>query len=195
MTTIRRDRLLIVDLEATCWPDHVPPPGEESEIVEIGLCVLDVNARAISDKRSILVKPERSTMSDYCAELTTLTQAQLETGIPFAEACAVLANELDAASFGWGSWGQYDNNMFSDQCQRWGVPFPFSRTHINLKKLFSRLHDGKRRGMRSALRLANLSMEGIHHRGDDDAWNIGRLTIYMLDKFGPGIFDHYYQGK
>lgn len=191
--TTRRDRLIIIDLEATCWVDHQPPPGEESEIIEIGLCLLDMKSGIISGKRSILIRPERSKMSEFCTKLTTLTQAELDAGISFAAACSMLAEEYEAASFGWGSWGLYDYTMFTGQCKRWGVPFPFSDTHINLKKLFSRLHDGKRRGMEGALRLAGLPLEGIHHRGDDDAWNIGRLVVYMLERFGQGIFDQYYE--
>ena len=35
------DRILVVDIEATCWEGN-PPPGQTSEIIEIGLCVLDV---------------------------------------------------------------------------------------------------------------------------------------------------------
>ena len=35
------DRILVVDVEATCWEGD-PPPGQISEILEIGLCVLDV---------------------------------------------------------------------------------------------------------------------------------------------------------
>ena len=35
------DQILVVDVEATCWEGD-PPPGQISEIIEIGLCVLDV---------------------------------------------------------------------------------------------------------------------------------------------------------
>ena len=48
------DKILVVDVEATCW-DGKPPSGQESEIVEIGLCTLEVAAGERSDKQSILV--------------------------------------------------------------------------------------------------------------------------------------------
>ena len=35
------DQILVIDVEATCWEGN-PPPGQTSEIIEIGLCVLDV---------------------------------------------------------------------------------------------------------------------------------------------------------
>jgi hypothetical protein len=35
------DQIIVIDVEATCWEGH-PPANEESEIIEIGLCVMDV---------------------------------------------------------------------------------------------------------------------------------------------------------
>ena len=52
------DHLLIVDVESTCW-EGPPPPGQESEIIEIGLCLLEVASGQQQGKRSLLVRPER----------------------------------------------------------------------------------------------------------------------------------------
>lgn len=35
------DEIAVIDVESTCWPDE-PPPGEESEIIEIGIRLLNV---------------------------------------------------------------------------------------------------------------------------------------------------------
>ncbi len=37
----RLDQILVVDLEAIYWPGE-PPLGQESEVIEIGLCTLGV---------------------------------------------------------------------------------------------------------------------------------------------------------
>jgi inhibitor of KinA sporulation pathway (predicted exonuclease) len=58
----RLDRILVVDVEATCWEGD-PPPGQISEIIEIGLCVLDVTTLARVEQRDILVRPGCSTVS------------------------------------------------------------------------------------------------------------------------------------
>ena len=58
------DEILVVDVESTCW-DGPPPEGEESEIIEIGLCVVDVDSLSRLSKHSILVKPQRSTISSF----------------------------------------------------------------------------------------------------------------------------------
>lgn len=35
-------------------------------------------------------------------------------------------------------------------------------------------------GMDEALRMAGLPLEGTHHRGVDDAWNIAALLAWLL---------------
>ncbi len=67
------DKIIVVDIEATCWENKVPE-GMESDIIEIGICLLDIHTGEISDNRGIIVRPERSTISPFCTELTTITQ-------------------------------------------------------------------------------------------------------------------------
>src|ERR1051325_3453778 len=98
--------LNVVDVEATCW-DGQPPSGQPSEIVEIGLTVVDLAAGTRVGRHRILVKPHRSTVSAFCTELTGLTQAEVDTGLTFGEACRVLAAEHDAGVRPWASWGDY----------------------------------------------------------------------------------------
>ena len=50
------DRILVVDVEATCWEGD-PPPGQTSEIIEIGLCVLDVPTLRASNSALSLCGP------------------------------------------------------------------------------------------------------------------------------------------
>ena len=46
------NKIIIIDLEATCW-EGIPPKGEVSEIIEIGICLLDTLTGEISDNRGI----------------------------------------------------------------------------------------------------------------------------------------------
>ena len=67
----------IIDLEATCWKGPVPE-GQVNEIIEIGICQLDVNTGEISKNKGILIQPQRSEVSPFCTELTTITQELLD---------------------------------------------------------------------------------------------------------------------
>lgn len=178
------DKILIVDVEATCWQGKIPH-GMENEIIEIGICLLDVNSGEISDSRGILVKPEKSVVSPFCTELTTITPEIVnQEGISFKDACNILRNEYQSQSRAWASFGAYDYNQFQRQCLSTGFPFPFGPSHINVKTLFALkkklVHE---QGMAGALAILDIPLEGTHHRGIDDAKNIAKILNYILNDY------------
>ncbi len=174
------DQVIVVDVEATCWAS-APPPGQESEIIEIGVCPVDVASGRRLERRSILVKPERSTVSPFCTRLTTLTQGQVDGGIPFGQACAILKDTYLTRDRVWASYGDYDRRQFERQCQARAVAYPFGPGHLNVKSLFALAHALPREvGMSEALALLGLPLEGVHHRGGDDAWNIAGVLSELL---------------
>lgn len=169
----------IVDVEATCWAD-APPPGAVSEIIEIGLTVVDLDAGERVARHRILVRPRRSTVSAFCTELTGLTQDEVDGGVSFGTACEVLVAEHGAGVRPWASWGDYDRHQFTRQCQASATPYPFGSRHVNAKAVFTAARGlRKRPGMAQALELAGLPLEGRHHRGEDDAWNIAALILQL----------------
>lgn len=181
-------QLVIIDIEATCWGAE-PPLGQQSEIIEIGVCSLSLESGEVGSKRSILVRPQRSTVSAFCTQLTTLTQAQVDTGVLFDAACQLLREEYDSAKRAWASWGEYDRKMFEAQCQSFQVEYPFSQRHVNLKKLFRKVfREKKPLGMAQALAHVHLPLTGTHHRGDDDAYNIAQIASVIFQQRGREIF-------
>jgi inhibitor of KinA sporulation pathway (predicted exonuclease) len=176
----RLDRIVVVDVESTCW-DGDPPAGQESEIIEIGVCTVDVASGERLEREAILVTPQRSTVSEFCTRLTTLTQEQVERGVSFAQACAVLKRKYMSKDRPWAGWGDYDRRQFERQCRAAGVGYPFGPTHINVKALFAVIHALPYEvGMDAALSDLGLPLEGTHHRGVDDAWNIGGILSAIL---------------
>ena len=176
-------RLLnVVDVEATCWEGSAPA-GQSGEIIEIGVTVVDMVARERVSRDRILVRPERSTVSAFCSELTGLTRAEVDSGVGFAEACGLLATRQAAAKRGWASWGDYDRKQFLRQCEAASAAYPFGPRHTNAKAVFAAAFALPRPvGMARALDLVGLPLEGRHHRGDDDAWNIAALVLHLADR-------------
>ena len=171
--------LNVVDVEATCWAGE-PPPGEHNEIIEIGLTVVDLGAGERVARHGIFVRPAHSRVGEFCTELTGITQSDVDDAVPFAEACRWLVTEHDAGGRPWASWGDYDRHQFTRQCAAAGVPYPFGDRHTNAKAVFTTAHGlRKRPGMAQALPLADLPLEGRHHRGEDDAWNIAALVLHL----------------
>lgn len=174
------DKIIVVDVESTCWQDS-KPADQESDIIEIGICTLDVASGQRLEKESILVQPERSSVSEFCTQLTTLTQAQVEQGIAFKAACSLLKNKYFSQERIWASYGDYDRRQFERQCQSLQVSYPFDTRHINVKSLLAITYALPQEvGMDKALELLNLPLEGTHHRGGDDAWNIAAILSRLL---------------
>lgn len=184
MSKKKCDKINIIDIEATCWEHNLKPPDEESEIIEIGISVLDIENLKIESTDSILVKPLKSKVSPFCVNLTTLTQEQVDKGITFPEACKKLKKEYQSVNRVWASWGDYDRVQFERNSKMYQVKYPFGRRHFSIKTMFA-LFSGhtKESGMTEALDYFNLELEGTLHRGDDDSRNIAKICSKMLQKY------------
>lgn len=176
------DQILVIDVEATCWQDK-PPKGQENEIIEVGVCALELSSGEVVESESILVRPERSKVSAFCTELTTLTQEQVDAGVSFREACSRLKKHYQGKSRVWASYGDYDRRQFERQCRGREIGYPFGPTHLNVKNLFALMHGLPHEiGMAGALDKLGLPLEGTHHRGLDDARNIAKILTALLQK-------------
>ena len=179
----RLDHIIVIDIESTCWDGGMPPRGQANDIIEIGICPLEVSSGRRLEKRSILVKPERSSVSPFCTELTTLTQEQVDAGIAFKDACKILETEYQSTDRLWASFGDYDRRQFERQCRDEGVRYPFGPGHLNAKTLFAVARGlPSEVGLPQAIALLGLKLEGTHHRGHDDAWNIAAVLWETLRK-------------
>ena len=185
----RLDRIVVVDIESTCW-EGPPPTGQESEIIEIGACLLNPVTGERTEKESLLVRPRISSVSDFCTRLTSLTPDQVAGGLSFQEACSVLVQRYRSRERVWASYGDYDRKQFERQCGREGIDYPFGSRHINVKTLLA-LACGLEHevGMSGALDRLDLPLEGVHHRGGDDAWNIAAILSRILTAIRAGGID------
>ncbi|WP_246141950.1 3'-5' exonuclease [Hyella patelloides] len=123
-------------------------------------------------------------MTDFCLGLTSITQQQVENAPLSQKAIAYFQQWLGKYSnFIFGSWGDYDRKQFQKDSKFHKLPYPIDSEQINLKKLFSANQGfSYTHGMAKALNLAGINLEGIHHRGIDDAKNIARLMPYILGR-------------
>ena len=182
MAKARFDKLLVIDIEATCWASKAEKPKEQhSEIIEVGICAFSLSSWKPEAKSSIVLTPTQSDVTKYCTDLTGWTLAALQKeGVYFHQACKILQDVYDSRRRVWASWGDYDRTMFYHECRRKDVPYPFGIRHINLKTMFAIHHKlQKEVGMHKALELIGLDLEGRHHLGMDDAWNIGRILQHQ----------------
>ena len=179
--------LLVVDLEATCDNHEAKPclvPKEQMETIEIGAVLVDSQTLETVGELGIFVRPVRHpVLTEFCKQLTTITQADVDGAPLFPEAVASVERFLAGRRVLFCSWGDYDKNQLAQDAAYHGVELPFTRHHVNLKKRFSeQLGEPKRFGMDGALARIGLTLEGTHHRGIDDARNIARLLPWITGR-------------
>lgn len=71
---------VVLDFEATCWSDN-----DEHEIIEWPMALLDLKNKKIASEFMSFVKPKRSELSDFCKNLTSITQDQVDSAPGFLE--------------------------------------------------------------------------------------------------------------
>lgn len=132
---------------------------------------------------TFLIKPIRSTVSPFCTELTTLTNDLLEKeGMSFGKAIDQIQTKYNPRQSTWASWGDYDRSMLKKSCAEYNVPYPFGKTHLNIKSAAALLLGERERGMLQVLAHLGLTHDGTHHRGLDDALNIAKIWITLCKK-------------
>jgi len=174
--------IVVVDVESTCWEGR-PPRGQKSEIIQIGLCTIDIKRLMKIDKRSILIRPKNSEVSEFCTKLTGISNDSFNANsVGYRVAMGILKNQYFTNMNPWASWGDYDKNMFEKMSDLRHSSYPFGSRHINVKTLFA-ISRGLNRevGMEKAFELTGKKMEGCHHDGADDAWNVATILIDILE--------------
>lgn len=182
MSSRRLDKIIVIDLEATCWESkQARPLGMKNEIIEIGACFYNLQTQQPEQKTSYYIRPRQSEISQFCIDLTGITPELIkEKGIPFDNAVNKLIKEFAPKHRTWMSWGAYDRVMLQKECERQRVDYPMGINHINLKNWFSLYYKMKDElGLQKALSQLNIQFEGRQHSGADDAWNIARIIPYV----------------
>lgn len=172
----------MVDLEATCWLGQ-PPEGQVSEIIEIGWALIE--NELIVDRGTQLVLPSNSTVSEFCTQLTSITQEMLnEEGVPLVDAVALIKADLDVDDLirlPWASWGDYDANMLARSGVKMG-------RHLNLSSMFVYLFNkSKSFGLAKACANLGVPWEGTAHRGGDDAYMAALIALKTRSLMLPEI--------
>lgn len=173
---------LVIDLEATCC-DLKKIPRHQMEIIEIGAVMVETtNLKIVSEFQTFINPIRHPILTDFCRELTKISQENVNQAPLFPEAIKTFKQWLDQYdNFIFCSWGNFDQKQFEQDCKFHQIPYPFPCKHLNLKEEFTQAQNLKKKlGMKQALEYVNLTLEGTHHRGIDDARNIAKLLPFMI---------------
>ena len=175
-------RIVVIDVEATCWKKGVF--SRKKETIEMGAVLLLID-RAQSEwpEFQTFVRPQRlPRLSSFCRELTGITQENVDSAPTFPEAMRLFlewSEPLEQVVL--ASWSRYDLWQLDLDLEAHGLPklaIPF----LDVKKLAARIVGTKNlEETARALALDGAAMP--NHRAIADARRTARILERLLRPF------------
>lgn len=176
---VKSDKLVVIDLETTCSNQRAEQ--HNNEIIEIGMSIINMKSLIVEKNVSLMVKPQRSQVTDFCTKLTGIRPEDVVDGFTLNEACEILIKDFQTQDYVFSSWGDFDRLMVNRECKFYKAQYPFNRQHLNLKADFALFYGlDELYGLDRAVKHTGEQFIGVHHRGVDDARTAAQLKINML---------------
>ena len=191
----------MLDFEATC--DDGSDPCEPQEIIEFPSVLMkfsdtDKFKLDIVSSMEQYVKPvHKPILTQFCTELTGITQTQVNEGVSFKDALnkhrtwllANIGEDPCVSNVLIVTCGDWDlRQMLPKQCANENVIIPTYLTQwSNIKVIFGLKFPSNKRvtGMVAMLNKLGLPLKGRHHSGIDDCRNIATICKAISDTIVP----------
>jgi inhibitor of KinA sporulation pathway (predicted exonuclease) len=176
-------RIIVVDVEATCWKKGVF--SRTKETIELGaVLVLSDDGRSAWPEFHTFVRPLRlPRLSSFCRELTGITQKNVDAAPSFPEALRLFLEwSQPLARVVLATWSHYDLWQLDLDLEAHGLPkldLPF----LDVKKLAARIV-GSKNLEATARELAPDTVGMPHHRAMADARRTARILYRLLHPSG-----------
>ncbi|XP_062999546.1 ERI1 exoribonuclease 2 [Elgaria multicarinata webbii] len=194
--------LIIIDFESTCWKDGRKCYSQE--IIEFPAVLLNTSNGEIESEFHMYVQPqEHPILSEFCTELTGITQNQVDEGVPLHiclsqfskwiqkiqkeknviftsshSSCAAPEGQL-CAFVTWSDWDLGVCLLY--ECKRKQLRKPdILNSWIDLRATYKLFYSRKPQGLNGALQDVGIIFEGREHSGLDDSRNTARLAWRMI---------------
>ncbi|CAH1783949.1 unnamed protein product [Owenia fusiformis] len=181
--------LLVIDFEATCMEDN--PTDYKHEIIEFPIVLIHTETLEIIDEYHSYVRPEvHPQLTRFCSQLTGISQATVSRAPIFKDVLENVNTWMEKhrlnkkeTKFAIITDGPWDMSRFMyTQCQLSHLPIPkWARKWINLRKCYSNYYCVQRIKLASMLENLGMTFEGKPHSGIDDARNIAKIALRMLN--------------
>lgn len=127
-------KINIIDLEATCWATDQEKGSQKQEIIQIGLAEFDQQTFEY-ELFSYYIKPQYSTVSQYCVDLTGITSDTLKDSPNYKTLWPEIREKHNLSKRVWMSWGDWDKKMFAANHSIYHLSSGMNSRHLNLKLL------------------------------------------------------------
>ncbi|XP_033737248.1 ERI1 exoribonuclease 2-like [Pecten maximus] len=190
--------LIVLDFESTCWKEK---KFQTQEIIEFPAVLLNTTTGDIESEFHYYVQPqEQPILSDFCHELTGITQEQVDEGIPLRlclkkfskwleSLCKdkgitfspVLGQQSSSKAATFVTWSDWDLGVcLFNECRRKQLLKPSQlNSWIDLRATYRKFYNRRPQGLNGALQDLGITFEGREHSGLHDSRNTARLAWRM----------------
>ena len=174
-------KLFVIDFEATCKQERDEEFLKQQEIIEWGMCILDSTTFQETHGIDLFVRPVfHPTLTQFCKDLTTIQQSQVDAGMLFEDAVGIAKLFIDPHTDIFGSWGDFDRNILKKNCILNAIPYPFQdNPHINIKQFVAKILHRRPCSVGETLKNLGLKFQGIPHRALHDAVNVSFILKHL----------------
>eukprot|EP00057_Strongylocentrotus_purpuratus_P034724 XP_796324.3 PREDICTED: 3'-5' exoribonuclease 1 [Strongylocentrotus purpuratus] len=185
---VQFDYLCVIDVEATC--QEINPVDYIHEIIEFPIVLLNTKTLQIEDTFDAFCKPViNPQLSKFCSQLTNISQKMVDKADEFptvlekAERWMRQKGLGSKHSFAIATDCSLDMDLYLKlQCLVSEIPYPqYAKEWVNISKVFANLYKTKRLPLRAMLDSTGLAFIGQPHRGIDDARNIARVALQLIE--------------
>lgn len=173
---------IVYDLEATCWEGR--PPGMVQETIEIGAFKINAYGEVLGHYNRFVRPVIHSQLSLFCRQLTGIDQVDVNRAPEFPEAIEDFQDWIDIYDNNYvlASWGAFDQRQLQRDCRLHYMEDEWLDPHINLKQQYASLRGlNKTIGLKAATKREGFDFTGEHHRAIDDAENLAKIFVRLLD--------------
>lgn len=186
-----KEYFCVLDLELTCWDKddiYKRTVKKDGEIIDIGVVVLDRDYKEIGSFESVVKPMYHSHLSDYCKDLTGITQKEIDYARNLLQVVGNMADSLPSPEdYVWVSWGKDPEwlvNEFNKKRCTWAKeyrPIQIEPRYVNLGHLYKYKRKGS--SLCAALNDFNIIQSQPAHRALSDAKSTALLTQHIKPRF------------
>ncbi|XP_051242555.1 ERI1 exoribonuclease 2 [Dicentrarchus labrax] len=195
--------LIVIDFESTCWREK---NNYTQEVIEFPAVLLNTSTGEVESEFHTYVQPqEHPVLSEFCTELTGITQMRVEAGIPLQICLSRFNRWLQNLQLNMGvvfpsgqqissapsptqklctflTWSDWDLGVcLQYECKRKQLHKPdVLNSWIDLRSTYRLFYDRKPKGLNGALQDLGIQFSGREHSGLDDARNTAQLAARMM---------------
>jgi 3'-5' exoribonuclease 1 len=187
--------ICVLDFEATCWKDK-SGPGFEHEIIEFPSVLINYDENTgkitkLGEFQEFCNPKLNKTLSDFCTELTGITQDQVDKADSFlnvfkrhfqwlVETVPDFHNQK-VYILTYGNWDLA--NVIKLEFKRWNIKSvpAIYKQFINIKTEAAKFYHCRKMGMDGLLKYLGMELIGRHHSGISDTRNITNIFQRMVE--------------